>query len=450
MIQDLDLTKGSIPGLLLRLSAPIIFSMFIFTLYLVVDLFFVGRLGPDAVAAVSISGNALFIVLGLSFILGNGATTLIAQSLGAGDATFANSVFRQTLLMTFLVALVACLAGLISAVPYIRFFGGTGKSLQWGVAYFRIFSISFFFIQLLHVMEACYRGVGNTKTPMKISMLSVGLNIVLDPILIFGLLGVPKLGVRGAAIASLISQILALGIYIVLICNRRKTLTVKGSWRPDPSIIVKSLFIGVPSGITYFLLAINLLITYRVISSFGTAALASVGIGFRVLQTIYLPVIAVTAAMAPIVGQNYGAHKPHRIFKTLQAGGLIGTVIMLTGTGLCGLFPEGLIGFFSEDAQVIHYGVIYLTIMSLGNVFVGTIMAVAAVFQGLGKTYPGLVAAVCDNLLFALLVFTLPGYFGWGIGAVWWIKLSTAIVETAIGWIWLRFDLKRIRSMQNG
>jgi len=440
-----DLTAGSIPKQLLRLSGPIAFSMIMFTLYLMADLYFVGRLGPDAVAAVSISGNAFFVILGLSFVLGIGGMALIAQAFGRKDYEGAAKVYKQSLILSILVGIASSLTGLAIAHPYIAFFGGTGQSLEWGVQYFRIFSISFFFVLILHVIGACYRGMGDTKTPMIIMVLSTILNIILDPLLIFGLLCFPRLGVRGAAIASLLSQFIALAIYIYMILIRGQHLEIKRPWRLDMSIIKRSLSIGLPSGLTYFLLALNMLITYRVVSIFGTPALASIGIGFRILQSIYMPVVAVTSAMAAIVGQNYGAGKQSRITTTLWTGWAISCGIMISGTALCRFFPGILIGIFSNDKSVIHYGIIYLTIMSLGNVIVGTIMTMSAVFQGFGKTYPVLIAAVFDNVLFACLVFTLPGIFGWGIQSIWWIKLATASIEMFLIAEWLRRYFQVIR-----
>ena len=440
-----DLTAGSIPKQLLRLSGPIAFSMIMFTLYLMADLYFVGRLGPDAVAAVSISGNAFFVILGLSFVLGIGGMALIAQAFGRKDYEGAAKVYKQSLILSILVGIASSLTGLAIAHPYIAFFGGAGQSLEWGVQYFRIFSISFFFVLILHVIGACYRGMGDTKTPMIIMVLSTILNIILDPLLIFGLLCFPRLGVRGAAIASLLSQFIALAIYIYMILIRGQHLEIKRPWRLDMSIIKRSLSIGLPSGLTYFLLALNMLITYRVVSIFGTPALSSIGIGFRILQSIYMPVVAVTSAMAAIVGQNYGAGKQSRITTTLWTGWAISCGIMISGTALCLFFPGILIEIFSNDKSVIHYGIIYLTIMSLGNVIVGTIMTMSAVFQGFGKTYPVLIAAVFDNVLFACLVFTLPGIFGWGIQSIWWIKLATASIEMFLIAEWLRRYFQVIR-----
>jgi putative MATE family efflux protein len=441
----LDLTRGSILKNLVRLSAPIVFGMVVFTLYLLIDLYFVGRLGPHAVAAVSISSNAFFVVFGLNFVLGTGGMALIAQAFGKKDFESAGKVFQQSIVLCLIIGAVVVALGLAIARPYISFFGGVGDSFEWGVGYFRIFSIYSFFMLLVHVVMACYRGMGDTKTPMLISLQSIGINIALDPVLIFGLLGFPRLGVEGAAIATLVSQLYSLVVYYYLIFIKGSHLHLTGSWRPDPAIIKKSLAIGTPAGFTYFLLAFNLLITYRVISPYGTAALASLGIGFRILQCIYIPVVAVTSAMAAMIGQNFGAEHYGRISKTLRTGLWISSIIMLMGAIVCQLFPTSLLSVFSDDPEVIEYGLSYLTVMSLGTIMVGVIMATSSAFQGLGKTYPTFVGAVIDNALFACLVFTLPSLFGWGIDSVWWLKLFTGFVEMLIVAVWLNRELVRIR-----
>jgi Na+-driven multidrug efflux pump len=217
-------------------------------------------------------------------------------------------------------------------------------------------------------------------------------------------------------------------------------------WRFNPEIIRKILYIGVPSGMNHFLLAANLMIIYRVISIYGTAALASIGIGFRILQGIYIPVIALASAMAAIIGQNFGARKFSRISGTLGKAWLTSTIFMIVCSVICLLYPRSLIGIFSNNSEVIQFGVIYLKIFAIGFVMVGTIMVVSSAFQGLGKTFPSLVGAVVDNALFAGLVFTLPVYFSWEIQSVWWIKLATAAAETVVVAVWLKRELTTVRS----
>jgi Na+-driven multidrug efflux pump len=150
--------------------------------------------------------------------------------------------------------------------------------------------------------------------------------------------------------------------------------------------------------------------------------------------------------MAAIVGQNYGARNYGRIAATFRQAWVISLVFMLFWTMMCQLLPAALIGVFSRDAEVVRFGRIYLTVFSLGNLMVGTIMVAGAAFQGLGKTYPSLAGAVLDNALFAGMVFTLPAYFNWGIASIWWIKVTTAAMEALVVAYWLKSELRRMRA----
>jgi putative MATE family efflux protein len=446
MRDNQNLITGNIFWQLIKLASPIMFGMLIFTLYLMTDLWFVGKLGPEAITALSISSNVFFIHLGLSFIIGTGAMSLIAQGFGARNIMLASKVFKQSLLLCFIIGTVVAGIGYLLAHPYIQFFGGRGLALEWGVAYFEIYSFSLLFLLLLHVFNACYRGMGDTKTSMFIMLQSLVLNIILDPILIFGFAFFPEMGVKGAALASLISQVYGVLIYIYLVFIKKQHIHLKGPWSFDFKIIKQSLGIGIPSGLAYFLLTANLLVTYRIIGPYGIPAIASFGIGFRIIQAVYLPTVAISEALAAMVGQNYGANIPDRVIKTFWIGWKVSTAIMLVGTLICWLFPDFLIHIFSKDPEVIRYGVIYLQISSLSNIVVGTILISSAVFQGIGKTYPSLVGALLDNILFISIIFTLPIYFGWGISSLWWIKLITAVMEMNLCLFWLRSYFKEMKT----
>ena len=177
MNKRLDLTQGSIPGLIIKLAVPICLGMLMHTVYSMADLYFVGRLGPHAVAAVSISGNAFFIMMGLSMILGTGGMALIAQAFGRKDYEEANRIFKQSIILTLSCGLAIAIVGIAIARPFISFFGGQGDSLTWGVEYFQVFSVSLTILLLLFVVGSGFRGMGDTMTPMFIMIQSTILNI---------------------------------------------------------------------------------------------------------------------------------------------------------------------------------------------------------------------------------------------------------------------------------
>lgn len=442
MASPLTLTQGPVPRLLVKLAGPMVLSMVMQNFYSLADIYFVGRLGPAAVAAVSISFNAFFVLIGFSFIIGMGGLALIAQAFGRRDMAEAASVFKQSLLLAVLVGGAATAAGLIIARPYLAFFGGQGKTFVWGVQYFQVFSFSFLLLLILFVLGSLYRGMGDARTPMLVMAQSTLINVVLDPILIFGLLGLPRLEVRGAALASLAAQLYGLGCYAFLILRKKIKLDLSGPWKLYRGLLKRLLVIGLPPGLGHYLVALNILVTYRVVGAFGTQALASLGIGFRIMHAFFLPALAISGAVGAMVGQNFGAGHKARIVETFKTGLRYSLGVTLLGTALCWLLPESLMGLFTEDGRVLAYGVTYLTVISLGGVTVGTIMCVSSTFVGLGKTYPSLVGAAVDNALFVGLVFTLPGLFGWGLASVWWLKLATAVIEAVIICLWLRGELR--------
>jgi len=446
-MRRLDLTKGSILKQLIKLSIPIVFSMFMLTLYFVADLWFVGRLGPSAVAAVSISINAFFVILALAMTIGIGGMALIAQAYGRKDYQYGGRVFQQSLMLCVLTGITATAVGLSIARSYVEFFGAEGDSLVWGVEYFRYYSVLFPIMLTISVTGHCYRGMGNSKTPMIIILQSNLLNIILDPVLIYGWAGIPGFGVKGAAIASIISQGYGLSIYFYLIFLKGDHPAVKSAWKIDTSIIKKSLKIGAPTGFTHLVMAANMVISYRVIGSFGIDALASLGIGFRILQAIYLPALAINFAMAAMVGQNFGAREYGRIVRIFWTGWALSSCIMLAGTVVCWLVPGQLIGIFSNKEGVIHYGIIYLTIVSLGNILIGIIQSASSTFQGLGKTNPALIGAILGTLVYTLAVFNLPEMFGWGINAIWWCRIAALALEAAILTVCLRSYFFHVRKM---
>jgi putative MATE family efflux protein len=439
-----NLTEGSIPKIVISLAVPHSIALIMRTLYYVTDLFFVGRLSSDAVAALSICGNTLNVVLGLSFTLGIGSLVLIAQSFGKKDYNKANLIFKQSLLLGAFCGMILALAGFLIARPFVLYFGGQGDTLTWGIQYFRVNAFCMMTNLILFVIGSSYRGMGDTKTPMYIMVQSTIINIVLDPILIFGI-GFPAMGVQGAAIASLISQVYGLARYAYLIIIKGSHLSLKGSWRPDFPIIGKSLLIGIPAGLTSYVLALNTMIIFKVISIYGTAAIASVGIGMRVLQTVFLPIAGVTAVLSSVVGQNYGAKIYSRIMEAFRFGLKTATIYMICATCICWIFRHELVAFFDESPDVIVYGGVYLSIMALSNIGVGISMTVSSVLLGLGKTTPSFVSVAINTALFSLCVFTLPGYFGWGIESIWWINVITGLGGLGVLSVWFNNHIKLVR-----
>jgi putative MATE family efflux protein len=212
---------------------PVLIAMSFQTLYALVNLFFVGRLGAKAVAGVSVSLTAFFVVLTLAQSLGVGGLALISQAWGKKEFNQGREIFTQILWVALFIGFISWILGFFGAAKYISFFTQDPETFTQGFAYFRLYSMTFFLQLFMMSTSFCFRGSGDFMTPMRMMLLSVFMNILLDPILIYGLLGVPALGVRGAALASIISQSTTCLVYGYWIVSRRLNLYVTSKWQPD-------------------------------------------------------------------------------------------------------------------------------------------------------------------------------------------------------------------------
>src|SRR4051794_16768776 len=325
-----DLTTGSVTRHLLKTTSYMLVTMIFQTLYFLVDLYWVGRLGKEAVAGVAIAGNLTFIVLAITQMLGVGVTTLISHAAGQKDRDRALVVFNESLLLSTVVGLLFFAAGMAARPPYVSALAADPRTADLAGDYLRWFIPAMSLQFALVSMGAALRGTGNFKPGMIVQTATVVLNIVLAPFLIFGWGTGRPLGVAGAAISSLVAIVVGsmwLATYFV-----RKSAYLKFArrgWRPDFALWGKMLAIGLPAGAEFALIAVYLMIVYVVSRPFGSAAQAGFGIGLRIVQAGFMPVVALGFAVAPVAGQNFGARQPSRVratFRTaaLMAGGAVG------------------------------------------------------------------------------------------------------------------------------
>jgi putative MATE family efflux protein len=283
------------------------------------------------------------------------------------------------------------------------------------------------------------------KVPTAIQVTTVVLNIVLAPVLIFGLGTGRQLGVAGAAIASLVA--IAFGGIAVAAYFRRPAspLRIRSSqFRPEPRLWGSLLAVGLPAGGEFLLMTLYLVFIYGLIRPFGAAAQAGFGIGARVMQALFLPTVAVAFATAPVVGQNFGARLGPRVRESFYAAARMAVAIMVVLTVLCHVSPDALVRFFNSDRAVVAFGGEYLRIISWNFVASGLVFVIASVFQGMGNTIPPL-ASSC----FRLVIFMVPSWLlsrqpGFEMRQVWYLAVTTVVVQLALN-LWLlhrEFDLK--------
>ncbi len=351
-----DLTTGSITRHLLKTTGFMLVTMVFQTLYFLVDLYWVGRLGKEAVAGVAIAGNLSFIVFAITQMLSVGITTLVSHAAGQKDRDGALLVFNESLLLSGIVATLFFAVGMAVRLPYVNALAADARTAELAADYLLWFipamSLQFGIVS----MSAALRGTGNFRPGMVVQTWSVILNIVLAPVLIFGWgIGRP-LGVAGAAISSLVA--IAIGtVWLSFYFGGSSYLKfVRSNVKPDTVLWRKILGIGLPAGAEFALVAVYLFIVYGISRPFGAAAQAGFGIGMRVIQAGFMPVVALGFAVAPVAGQNFGARHPQRVRDTFRSAALMAAGAMVLWTVACLAAGAAMVRVFSDDPQVVAAG----------------------------------------------------------------------------------------------
>jgi putative MATE family efflux protein len=432
-----DLTQGPVRTHILHLSAFIAMSTTVQTLYFLADLYFVGRLGKEAIAGVALGGNLTMLVLALSQSLGVGATSLIAQAMGRKDVRRGEVLFNQALVMGLAVALAFGVTAFALRGAYCRALAADARTAELGIAYLDWFIPALCGQFPLVAMSAALRAVGNVKMPTAISVGTVVVNIALAPLLMFRGIAGPPLGVAGAALASFLAIVVGC-VALVLYSGRAEAVLRfrSGDWRPQPRTWWEMLRVGLPAGGEFALIFVYMLLVYDILRPFGAAAQAGFGIGVRCMQALFLPAVAIAFATAPVAGQNYGARLGDRVRGAFSSAAAITAAVMLVVTVLCHIAPDVMVGAFNRDPQVVRYGAEYLRIISWTFVASGVVFVSSSVFQGMGNTVPPLASSVLRLVLFAVPAYALARRPGFEMRHVWYVALAATGIQTVLS-LWL-------------
>ncbi|MCZ8203481.1 MATE family efflux transporter [Gemmatimonas sp.] len=432
-----DLTTGSIPRHLVRLALPMALGMIFQTLYYLVDLWFVTRLGDAAVAGVSAAGNVQFIVMALTQILGVGTMPLIANAVGRKDQPDANLVFNQSVVWAFVCALITLVGGFALAGPYMQAVGADEATRAAGLSYLRWYLPGLALQFALVSMGAALRGTGIVKPTMLVQIVTVIMNIILAPVLIAGWGTGRPLGVAGAGLASSVAIGVAVLLMVVYFARlehyvgfRRELLTARRD------VLMRMLRIGVPPGAEFALMFLFTAVIYYVIRDFGSAAQAGYGIGSRVMQSIFLPAMAVAFSAAPLAGQNMGAGNMARVRDTFRWAAIMGSLLMALLTLLCQIRPELLVRGFTSEAAVLVVATEFLRTISWNFVASGLIFTCSGLFQALGNTVPSLISSTSRLITFAVPALLLAQRPGFRLRHVWVLSVVTMTVQAGFT-LWL-------------
>ena len=432
-----DLTDSSIVRNILQMALPIAAGMFFQTLYFLIDLYFVAGLGDAAIAGVGAAGNVMFVVFAITQVLGVGTVTLISHAAGRKDQADANLVFNQSLSLAASCAVFTLGLGFIAGPYYVRTLGASAATAAAGIQYLHWFLPSLALQFAVVSMGSALRGTGIVQPTMIVQVLTVVLNAILAPVLIAGWGTGHPMGVAGAGLAS--SLALAVGVVMLALYFHRLEKYVgfvRALWRPQMAVWRRLLRVGLPAGGEFLLMFVVMAVLYWVLRPFGADAQAGFGIGMRIMQSMFLPAMAVAFAAAPIVGQNFAAGKFARVRETFALSTLIGSCIMVCMTFFCQWGSAWVLAAFTKDPMAISVGTQYLQIISWNFVANGFVFTCSAVFQGLGNTVPAVVSSTSRLVSFVLPVLWLSTQPHFEMIQVWYISVAS-VASQAVFSLWL-------------
>lgn len=437
------MTQGPVRGHVVRMMLFVLTGMAVQTLYGLVDLYWVGRLGKEAVAAVALSSNLMFVSLALTQMLSVGCVALVSQAAGRGEHGEVQRLFSQAQSLALTAGLIFLLACLGLRHTYADRLSGDAATAALSAEFLLGFIPALALQFTMVALGSALRGLGDMKPGLVAQTGSVLLNLVLAPFLIFGWWGGKPLGVLGAALASLIATfiaVVALGVYVA---RGRTFLRFRlGELAPELGTWRKMLGIGLPAGAEFLLLATTIGVTYALARPFGAAAQAGFGIGSRLMQVGFMPAVAISFSVAAVVGQNFGARSFLRVREAVQESAKLVLGFMILFTVVCQIAPAYLVAAFSASPEVIAAGVDYLRTISWGYFASGLVFVFAGVFQGLGNTWPSLLASALRAVAYvppALLLSRLPSF---ALHSVWLVSLGSVLFQLLLQQGFLRRELR--------
>lgn len=435
-----NLTQGSLLKGLLRLTTPMLISTVLQDAQSLIDLFWVGRLGSTSVAAVAMSGAILMMVSPIVMGAATGTVALVSRSMGAGRRDETSELAGQSLTLAVVVGGAMAVVGWAFARTLCRLMGAEPEVMQQGSAYLEIIFLGNFTMCLLLIGNSILQAVGNAIIPMCTMVLANVLNIILDPIFIYGLCGLPRMGVQGAALATVAAQLVAAGAVVRVLVNGAAGVRVHGNqWHLRIASTWRILRIGIPSSGQIFSRTLAALVLMRIVVSGGTAAIAAYGIGLRFHTIILMPAFVLGNTTATMVGQNLGAGKPGRAMRVAWLATGIDMAIMAISAVVIAIFAPKMIGFFTSVPAVVDIGAAYLRTVSPFYIFIALGIVLGRALQGAGDTVPPMILTVIS--LWGLQVpLAIVFSRSWqpATQGIWWAIAIAIVVHGLMVMIWFQ------------
>lgn len=427
-----------IPKLLFTMSLPMMLSMLVQALYNVIDSIFVAMISENALTAVSLVFPVQNLMIAVASGTGVGINAFLSKSLGEKKYEEANKSATNGLFLAFLSFIVFAIFGIFCSRTYFEMQTDITEISDYGTGYLFIITVASFGIFMAMTLERLLQATGNTFYTMITQGVGAVTNIIFDPILIFGLFGFPKMGVTGAAVATVMGQIVAmiLALFFNMLCNPEISISFK-NFRPNKRIIKNIYMVGVPSII---MMAIGSVMTYgynKILLMFSSTAVSVFGIYFKLNSFIFMPIFGLNNGIIPILAYNYGAGNKKRITDTIKLSVIISCVIMILGFILFQAAPVPLLNLFKASKHMLEIGVPALRIISICFIFAGYSIILSSVFQAFGNGMSSLIISVVRQIIVILpAAYILAKYFG--LNQVWWSFPLAELVSVVLSTIFYK------------
>ena len=423
-----------IPSLLMKMALPMMLSMLVQALYNVVDSIFVAKISEDALTALSVAFPLQNLMIAFATGLGVGINSLLSRALGEQDREKANAAAGNGLFLELCAALLFVFIGFVLGPAFVRSQTSSAIVADHGITYVRICigMGAFCFIAIFY--ERMLQATGKTHLAMIGQLVGALINIIFDPILIFGLLGFPKLGVAGAAIATVFGQFC--GAMVALAIHQKKNREIRitlSGLRPRSFTVRTILSVGIPSIIMGSIGSVMTYCVNRILDGFSSTAVAVFGVYFKLQSFFFMPVFGLNNAMVPLIAYNYGARRPARMKQTIRWAIIYACSIMAVGLLLMQLMPDVFLRLFDASDDMLRIGVPALRTISLAFVGAGYAIVLSSTFQALGKGLYSMFVSIARQLVVLVPVAWLLSRTG-QLSAVWWAfpiaELMSALVST--------------------
>lgn len=436
--------------LILSMSLPTMFSMIIQAMYNIVDSVFVSSLGQDALTALSLAYPLQLMTISVAVGTGVGINSFISRRLGEKNQELANNGAANGIFISIISWLVFLLVGIFLTVPFFKLFNPTPGVMKYGVDYTSIILIFSVGVMVEIAIEKVLQATGNMIFPMIFQLIGAVTNIVLDPLFIFGIGPFPRMEVAGAAIATVIGQILAMlfAIYIFFFKKHAVQVHVR-NFKPNLKIIKNIYAVGFPSIIMQSISSVLVVGLNAILMGFSEAAVSVHGIYYKMQSFVFMPVFGLNQGLMPIMGYNFGAKNKDRLHSAIRYGCIIAAFIMLCGTVIFWIFPAQILSLFNANDDILNMGIKAMRFISLSFLPAAIDIIFSTTFQAVGKGFSSMILSLLRQLVFILpAAFVLSNF---GVNAVWFAYPIAEVGALIVAiFLYTRINRKVFSKLQPG